>query len=297
MSRFHTPSISSNTRLPTSRGIVDVAKLQISCRGDELLDLLTRITASNPYHAEEHEVMDMSIRRFLRGPPSRDLVVYSPSLRDTHGYEMPDFATDRYYTGLQCNCLHLKWKLDERGDAPERPPTLGVVPCFHTQDSLIADNSLVFGTPIIGDGRRFKKAILLQLMDRVGCWQYILAQTERPSVPIYVRVPVRTVVPYWPYMHSPRLLLLAEIAPILTGLSKPGLENIKKAADECYRPSFSVQLEPLNKESPAEDEQSSTGTTSLQRLDPRTSGASEFCLIPHDDAHNFNFGPVLRTHM
>ncbi|KAL0572831.1 hypothetical protein V5O48_009131, partial [Marasmius crinis-equi] len=76
-------------------------------------------------------------------------------------------------------------------------------------------------------------------MEPIGCWEYILAQTEQKDRPIYVRVPVGKTVPYWPHMHSSHLLLLAEIAPSVTGLSSAGLENIQKAADRCYRPPIS----------------------------------------------------------
>ncbi|KAL0580149.1 hypothetical protein V5O48_001859 [Marasmius crinis-equi] len=157
---------------------------------------------------------------------------------------MPDFANDAHYQGLRYKYIHLRWESDRQDSKPKRPRALGIVPCFHTEHSLIVDNSLTFGTPIIGDNKSFKRAILLQPMKPVGRWQYILAQTERQNKPIYIRVPTGKAVPYWPHMHSPHLLLLAEIAPFITGLSSPGLDNIQKAADDCYRPSISVDVSP-----------------------------------------------------
>ncbi|KAL0574256.1 hypothetical protein V5O48_007703 [Marasmius crinis-equi] len=251
-SHLRIPSVTS-TQIPTSTGSLDISDLQITCTGRELLSLLTQTVASNTRYAKGHENVDVAIRRFLRGPPSNDIVLYSPSLSETHGYEIPDFSNDKYYEGLRYQYLNVKWELDRDRGAPNRPEGLGVVPCFTTYSAL-ADHSLTFGTPIIGDGRKFKRAILLQPMFTVGCWQYILAQTERGNIPIYIRVLAGKAVPYWPHMHSPHLLLLAEIAPLVTGLAKPGLENIQKAADECYRPPFSVPIKPLVEKELQDDE-------------------------------------------
>ncbi|KAL0578196.1 hypothetical protein V5O48_003799 [Marasmius crinis-equi] len=240
--QFRIPSVSS-TSLPTSVGTVDFADLQIVCKGRDLLDLLTQAVATNTRYAKGHEALDSAVLRFLKGTLPGEVTAQSTSLFATHGYAMPDFSNIEQYRGLRYKYLHLRWEPDRGAETPKRPTSLGIVPCFRTQHSLIADSSLSFGTPIIGDGTSFKRAILLQPMKRAGQWQYILAQTEHKTKPIYIRVPVSKVVPYWPYMHSPHLLLLAEIAPFVTGLTGPGLDNIMKAADNCYRPSISVQVE------------------------------------------------------
>ncbi|KAL0566275.1 hypothetical protein V5O48_015742 [Marasmius crinis-equi] len=235
------PSVAT-TQLLTSIGLVDFAKLPILCHGGELLNLFAQIVANNTRYAKGHEALDVAIRRFLGDVHPDDLVLYSTSLYETHGYKMPDFVNNEHYQGLRYKYLHLRWEPDSSRGAPNRPSDLGIVPCFHTDGSLIADNSLAFGTPMIGDGQHWTRAVLLQPTEPTGYWQHILAQTDRINRPVYFRVPVGKVVPYWPQMHDPHLLLLAEIAPYLTGLVNPGLANIKKAADECYRPPDSVKI-------------------------------------------------------
>ncbi|KAL0574803.1 hypothetical protein V5O48_007160 [Marasmius crinis-equi] len=255
------PSVAT-TQLLTSTGPVDVADLQVLCTGGELLDLLSQVVANNTRYAKGHEALDVAIRRFLGEVQDDDLILYSTPLFETHGYKMPNFSNNDYYRGLRYKYLHLRWERDQGKDEPSRPVDLGVVPCFHTRDSLIADNSLTFGMPLIGDGTNWKRAILLQPLEPIGCWQRILAQTEKANRPVYFRVPVGKVVPYWPEMHNPHLLLLAEVAPYLTGLTGPGLANIMKAADECYRPPDSVKIGSSANQVPVRNESEAATTVS-----------------------------------
>ncbi|KAL0566550.1 hypothetical protein V5O48_015460 [Marasmius crinis-equi] len=229
--QIHTPPMPM-AKLPTSSGIpVDPSKIRVSCTGSELMGLLGQSAVSNSKSAQHHQYVLKAILNFLRDTPHKNPLSQRLSL--IHDTDVLDYCNLPRYLGLRFQCLAAVWELDGMYC---QPAEIGLVPVVFTPAGSIPDGSLTFGTPILGNPRvGFLQAVLLQpTIERGGCL-FILAETNIPNAPVYVRVPPSKRSDYWPAPFDPHLVAASQISPTLMGTSERlTIEGMMERAARCY---------------------------------------------------------------
>ncbi|KAL0059713.1 hypothetical protein AAF712_013548 [Marasmius tenuissimus] len=159
------------------------------------------------------------------------------SVHDDQPYQLPPDLQ-----GLKTEHMHIRWA---RMDPYLTPRELGGVPVFMTHDDL-QDHSLSFGAAILFQGEPFDRAVLLGVVyhhspDLV----YIVCQTNRQHVVVYIIVPRRALATYFPSIHSATFQLIAEISPDIAGLSTAGNAVVRDRLARVHPPTPRIRHAPL----------------------------------------------------